>query len=1006
MKRSVFPLVALTAALSLPAFAQPSDYVPRPAVFKVTTDIVNEEVQPYTFTGGSFGNTLNRTGKGGFEPATFRNRLRPREDAENRIIDPGIHHYDSYQSGYLDGAEVRVYRIIDGGFRLVREDRVADGGTVIEHWSYSPNKVVPAGVTSVDYKWEDWSRPESARWFTVLAVDHAGNISEPATPLKFDQQVAAKGSKIENREENFRPRGEGAADSRPPAPTNFKGAYNEQDVLEFSWDAVANEDIAGYYLAHTDTDPSAHRGVYLELEGEADTDGSQIKADDLVFVSKPLTEFSSDWFSNRIANHQREMRAYIPDGIPSRLHGQALDERTWRLVPHGPDTPVEGPGEYYFEVTLKPGETELIGKHGIPDISNTMQEFYPVPEEGAEYVMEVWMKADEPGRAPVVFTWDGDENIGGFVGRHPIEVTPEWKKYTVPFTGQNSKEGQHAYFVLKAEGPGTYAFDNFRVYRADTPYLDYLPHEYDALTKSGMSHYRTHAFIKTGTATYSMRQFLGNPGEAAGVSMGNTLPQALRMMEKANVDPWLQIEFHMSPEEWLAFMEYMAAPYDPAVDSKEEKPYAALRYSQGQAEPWVDAFDSIYFELGNETWNGLFRPWTFDAMPDGATGEEFQRGEVYAKFHDYVADLLRSSPYWKPEFEDQFVHVLGGWATSLDSKNPDRGYTQEIGKASKSGEYVTIAAYNGGWDEGEGPPKETPASYFNVMSQVNQTAIPRIVQLSEVADAAGKRLGREMKFGTYEAGPGYALNGLNNARVTPEQAESQEQVMKSKVAGVGTLDSFLARNKYGSDVDNFFTFAAGDLWKSHAKYHRGGQPHASYLPLELFNREATGDMLLVERESTPTIDTKGTRRRLSVDNSPLTEAYATRAGDRVAVFCINRQFAGYPNPEVDGVTPFTLELPFDQAESITLHRLTGRPTDHNIHSENVKVETVNIDPSQLGEGGKFQINSETGSTAENGLPPSEVYLYVFEGTNIGDPGRILSAEEVRAQPKSFPAEGG
>ena len=110
----------------------------------------------------------------------------------------------------------------------------------------------------------------------------------------------------------------------------------------------------------------------------------------------------------------------------------------------------------------------------------------------------------------------------------------------------------------------------------------------------------------------------------------------------------------------------------------------------------MNVFDTIYFEIGNETWNGLFRPWTFGGMVDAETGKKYARGEVYALMHDFVVEVLRSSPYWQPAFEETFIHVTGGWATSLRPGSFDNGYTQEIARASQHGEYVTIAAYNGG----------------------------------------------------------------------------------------------------------------------------------------------------------------------------------------------------------------------------------------------------------------------------------------------------------------------
>ena len=145
-------LLISTGALSLLAPSQAGELAPhnfqaRPAIFKVTTDVVNPDVKPFTVTGAAFGNTLKRAGKGSFEPATFRTKLMVSEDSQNRIYSNdagGIDYYDVYQSGYLDGATVHVYRMISGEIKLVRRATVAEGGTVLESWNNIASAIVPS----------------------------------------------------------------------------------------------------------------------------------------------------------------------------------------------------------------------------------------------------------------------------------------------------------------------------------------------------------------------------------------------------------------------------------------------------------------------------------------------------------------------------------------------------------------------------------------------------------------------------------------------------------------------------------------------------------------------------------------------------------------------------------------------------------------------------------------------------------------------------------------------
>ncbi len=968
----------------------PTGFAARPAIFTVTTDIVNTDVQPFTVTGTSFGDNLKRDGKGGFEPLSFRGQYIADRDSPDRIYagaGAGIGRYDSYASGILDGAGIRVYRIVDGRLKLVRTDRVTEGGSIIEEWN-SAGKVIPPLTLSATYKWDDWTRPNARRWFSVVAINTDGVRSAPAHPVKLGFTKATKEANANNPSANFTaPRKlEGLP---PPGPVqNLQAKTGPDSLVHLSWTASPSPGIVGYYILYTDTDPEHHRGAYLQLASQPAKPDEAIQAGDMIFVAKDMAPFRPEYLSNRLGGLDRIIRDWLPTGVPNSL---LQNPDSWSLVRHAPDTPVQDGGQTYFEMPLPAGRTEKVGLSGIPDLSTTRQVFYPVPAE-TEYTMEVWLKADRAGAPPVVFEYDGDARVGGFIKPHPMQTTTSWKKFTHTFTGRPAHEGLHAYLVLTCTGAATYSVDNFRVYRSDTRYLDYDQNNYARLRESGMAAYRTHHSIKTGHNSYSMDQFTGPNGSVEGVVKGISLGGVLTTIHTAGLRPWLQIEFHMSPEEWLGFAEFMAAPYDPAKDSPQSKPWAYKRYQQGHPAPWTDSFDRIYFELGNETWNSLFFPWTFPSMKDSATGQTHSRGSVYGMMHDHVVATLRSSPYWTKEVEAKFTYMMGGWAIG--------SYNNEIAAATTTGDFITIGAYNGGWDEGEGPPQRNPATFFSVLNFANQTTLPRSRGLINDAIKWEQKTGRHFQLGTYEAGPGYALNGLNNAQVSKEQAAEQERVMKSKAAGVATLDSFLAMAAYDFDIQNFFTYSEGNYWSSHAKPYAGGYAHPSFQYLSLFNREATGDMLHISTDSTPTVDLPAFKRRKAIEGAPATAAYATRDGDRVNVFVISRRYPGYPVGSGDGFTPFGLQLPFTKAAAITLHRLTGAPDDSNLDDERVKVESVRISANVLRTDGKFVINADTGGDPR-GLPPAEAYLYVFEGTNIAKTGKELTREEIAAQPITF-----
>ncbi|MFO8006137.1 MAG: hypothetical protein R6V05_00210 [Candidatus Brocadiia bacterium] len=965
---AILALLLISVPISATRAGGPEHYSD-PARFVVTTDVVQQDIPPFTATAGAFGNSLLRSG-GGFEPVVWRHMFLPNRDSPDRVLadQNAFTRWDTLREGFLDGASVRVYRIVNGTFRLVREGRIPEGGYHCSGWLSvtGDGKLVPAGSTEYTFKWAGYNRPDVPYYFTVTAVDESGAESAFAQPVHVVRPDEVARENPDNTLTAFKPAKENTDESAPSAPDGLRGQVLENGNYRLSWNGVRASDLAGYRIYRSDYAPEHHKGFYAQLAQRPQDPGKHIKAGDMVIVSKKFYSFSRNrYHSNRVwgagqANHagMPGLVGFYPDEDP---------HANWRLVPHAEDSPVPEGGETCLKLELKEGAS----RQGLATYnhSGTGQTWYEVLET-KPYKVEVWLRHDGEGKKPVRFS------LNGFYGDkiEPIEfqATSRWQKHEATFTPPVVQDGSRANQMrLQFRGPGTYYVDNFRVYRADTAYLDLLPRDHEAFRRSGMTALRTHGPIKTGTSTYSMEQYTNAGGAIEGVRLGNTLPQMLRVMRDLGVRPWLQVEMHMSPREWQGLVEYLAAPYDPATDSPESKPWACKRYRQGQQRPWVEEFDSIWFELSNETWNWLFSPWIFHATTDAATGEKYGRGEVYGMYQEYVRSVMKESPYWdQADLDEKLVFVLGGWS--------GQRYGRQAASRSPHSQYMTIAAYNGGWDEGEGPPQLTDASFFNVLAQVNQTAIPRADRHLRERLRLKREEGVAIELGTYEAGPGYALNGLNNARVTKEQARQQELVMKSLTAGTATLDSFLARAYRTFRTQNFFTFSRGPTWSSHAEWYRGGQAYPCWVVLELFNQHATGDMLRTETVSCPSMDLRGFRRRKAVEDAPLAAVYATREGDRVGLFIVSRKIPDYPVTGDDGYTPVTVELPFSEVESITLYRMAGDARANNFHERQVEVETEAIPVTEFS--AQFRLNEAPGAE-DRGLPPAATFLYVFEGVN-------------------------
>lgn len=946
-----------------------------PAHFRVTTDVVNGNVLPFAATVGGTGNSFINEG-GAFEPVVFRTKYMATEAAPNRIfVTPAaLSNYGSLREGFLDQASVHVYRIESGRFKMVREDRVSKDGFHVSGWNslLRGDFVVAPRTPQFVYQWKDWNRPKAKYYFTVRALDKRGRLSPPAAEYSVARPDNVGTGEPANSLVEFKKSKWSAIANKIsgdvadlPAPANLTGSVDLEGRLTLRWNPIQDDRLAGYVVYQSDYPGNAHKGFFLQLEKTVESPTEQIKAGDMVVVSKKLFSVSrNEFMSNRVWGAPGEYKKLLPGLM--QFFPDEDPKKSWSLERHEPDTVVADSGESYLRLELAAGMKESVHTYNH---SGTSQQWYDVLEKKT-YRIEAWIRQEGSGSIRFM--------LGGIYDRSPRTLEPiefkaggEWKKYAATFTVPAVYEGiGTGNMGLEFTGPAVFRVDNFRVYRTDAGYLDFLPEDYAAVKSSHVLALRTHSWIGTKTRSYDMEQLTNGGGAISGSrEKPNTLPQMLGLMRKVGVRPWLQIEFHMSPQEWLGLVEYLGAPYDPKKDSSKAKPWAYKRYAQGQIRPWVDEFEGIYLELGNETWNRIFSPWTFDAMTDAISGKNYTPGQVYGLFQEHVISSLRASPYWRQAGLDKKVKfVLGGWG--------GRSYGADAAGTSPSTHILSIAAYNGGWDEQEGPVNSEMAGFFDVLSQVNQTAIPvanRHAKEVTVLNAAGPR--QRLGLATYEAGPGYALNGLNNARVTPEQKAVQEQVMKSMASGTATLDSFLARAYAGFDIQNFFTFGRGDFWKSHARQYDGGQAHPPWKVISLFNNEGLGDMLRVDTIGVPTAELKAVKQRQAIKDGPLVAAYATGKAGRVNLFVLSRKISAYRDMG-DGFTPVTVDLPFKRAKAITLYRMTGEPKAHNLKTDDVKIERVVVSPREFK--GRLTLDRNNGAT-EFGLPPASTFLYVFEG---------------------------
>ncbi|MDF2231635.1 hypothetical protein P2H44_03625 [Albimonas sp. CAU 1670] len=895
-----------------------------------------------------------------FEPAIRRYQFEATADAPDRVIARAadISRWDTMREGAFNGAEVEVLRIVDGAFQRIRLDRVAAGGHLASGWQpyfMGPREALPAGARSVDLAWEPWYRPDAETWFTVRAVGKSGAMSPPASAVSAISPRGGKRQGWERPDDEVikleAPAGD-AKGAAPGAPTGLKIVRSgPRQVLSWSPPADGSQ-VAGYVVFRSETPPERMNGYALVLEDGADA--ASIRAGDLVILRATFPDVRRETFSTHRTWNAQNSERLRPNGLrdwPGDRPG--VD---WRLRPHVAGSPVEAGGRSYLELDVNGVQPGEFYAGGAGEIGN---DWFQVLRPGETYRVEFWARSETPGRAVVRFGGGGPYTRA--IRPQIVETTPDWRRLSVEFTPPVPTGDKNNRLLIEFNGPNVFSIDNLRVYRADAPYLALLPEDEARLRDAHLSAIRLQATSTTREMTYDL-ELVTNPAGAGGGTQGaNTLPQMLALVDGLGVDPWLTFEPHLSQDEWLGLVEYLAAPADAG-------PWARKRADQGRAAPWTDAFDRIYIELGNETWNRIYRPWVYETMTDAATGEVYERGEVYGLFFQHVIDEMRASPWWQAAgLDDKVRFVIGGW--DINSYGPDAA------RRAPSADLMTVGAYIMGLDGRQDLPSRTPETFLSVLNWVTQASLRHTRRQIDLIHEVERETGRKIELGTYEAGPGYVMR-VNKKRLSPEAWRIQESVMKSQAAGTATLDNFLMRAAAGYRMQTYFHYDTGGLWASHANWPEGGHDYPGWRLLRLFNTEATGDMLQVDTLSVPSADLPKLRHFDAVPDAPLAGVYATRRGDRLSVFVLSRRIPGVPEAGDSGCMPVEIDLPIRSAKSLTLHRMAAPYDAENSLEEQVKLETLSLTPPA--DASKLVVDETTGGQA-CGLPPAASYLYVFDG---------------------------
>jgi hypothetical protein len=604
---------------------------------------------------------------------------------------------------------------------------------------------------------------------------------------------------------------------------------------------------------------------------------------------------------------------------------------SWGLIPHSAFNPlVAGAPDFPGDTFLRIQNTGSGTVGASTFMAGSPDDNFNSLEPGRQYRVRLWLRQSGMVAPSVTTRFNGPY---ASISNTFSGITGTWSSYQFDFTAPaRPTAGDGARFIIEFTGTGELFIDSVWLYPADEEPFSLRDEVMQELIDFQPGTLRNFAgWINEGYGR-SLDAFTRWDEESPRVwSRGGrdaplyyNLPKFLPLCRDLGTIPWLLISPSFSEDEWRGLIEYLAAPYDPLVDTPATKPWAARRYEQGQIAPWTDEFPSIRIEFGNETWNEVYDPWTF-------TGEDYGR-----MFQYFMDDLAANSPYWTAA-EPSLEFILGGF---VEFPEIDEHGAQAITQAPAA-DFVGVAGYTGGFETGLllGGGTINDDGYREVLrhpAYYQQALINR--QEATRQQLAGMGVNYELVM--YEGGPGYPLPSP-----TMLFDPSQEAYGKSLAGGVAALDIVQLHRRFGFPFQSFYNFESGFNYASHTELDLTPyRQHPVWTALQLFNEHVAGEQAAAIRVKAPhtpmpEISEGGFTIIPALEALPLVAAYPYLDGSNYHVVLISRK--------LEGVTPVTLHLPLESTTQVTRRRLVGDPRDTNIDTQNISVLTDSVSTSEF-----------------------------------------------------------
>jgi len=287
------------------------------------------------------------------------------------------------------------------------------------------------------------------------------------------------------------------------------------------------------------------------------------------------------------------------------------------------------------------------------------------------------------------------------------------------------------------------------------------------------------------------------------------IPEFLELCQAIGAEPWIVVPTAVSKDEARKLAEYLSGGAETAG--------GAIRVAGGRREPWTRTFRTIHIELGNETWNGIFK------------GETMDEPAAYGRRANQVFTAFRAAAGADGGRFDLAVGSQAAWA----------GRNIDLLAAAPQANSLTIAPYLmhsvTKWandDELYGP----------LLAQPEQMSRDGIVQQAQ-SSAGGRQLA------VYEV-------NLHTTEGTATQAVL-DRFTPSAAAGVAVAGHMLRMMRDHGVRDEMlfalsqFRFKRGDgtpvrLWGSVVEMGVNGRMRPQFLAVAMANRVMRGNLVRVE----------------------------------------------------------------------------------------------------------------------------------------------------------------